>query len=202
VKCFKKKQKIVCIGLGKTGTTTFSQAMIELGFKHCGHGSRLPKVGKSIGVNMALRYYDSFDDFPWPYLYKKIAKQYPSSKFVLTRRSNSDAWLKSLKKAYARKGPTFEKLENYGYFSVFQNPDHHVRLYESHIAEVRNFFAGSPRLLEVCWEEGDGWQELCGFLGMQTPEIEFPVANKAKEIDYTKARIEADRNLQKKLIKS
>ena len=201
MKYTKNREKIVCIGLGKTGTTSFSQAMLELGYRHCGHGARLPKLGKAIGselgINLALRYYDSFDDFPWPYLYKKIAVKYPNAKFVLTRRKNTDVWLKSLHKAYSRKGPTFEKFENYGYFSVLQNPGHHVRLYESHLKAVRSYFLGSPRLLEVCWEDGDGWKELCGFLGVNAPEIPFPVANKATKIDYDSATDKANLKLEK-----
>ena len=194
-------QKIICIGLGKTGTTSFSQAMIELGYRHCGHGASLPKLGSNIGlnigINLALKYYDSFDDFPWPYLYRKIALKYPNAKFVLTRRKNPDVWLSSLKKAYCRKGPTYEKFENYGYFSVYQNPEHHLRLYQSHLDKVRSFFLGSPNLLEVCWEDGDGWKELCGFIGVETPQIPFPIANKASDIDYDLAKEKSDIELKK-----
>jgi hypothetical protein len=204
MKILKNKQKVVCIGLGKTGTTSFSQAMIELGYRHCGHGARLPKLGTSLGldlgINLALRYYDSFDDFPWPYLYRKISLKYPNAKFVLTRRKSSEVWLKSLEKAYSRKGPTYEKFENYGYFSVYQNPQHHVRLYESHLNAVRSYFSGSPKLLEVCWEDGDGWNELCGFLGKNVPKTPFPIANKATKIDYELAREKANSELKKKLI--
>ncbi|MDC3316419.1 hypothetical protein OAV33_00435 [bacterium] len=194
-----KKEKVVCVGLGKTGTTSFSHAIMELGYRHCGHGARLPKLQlpgmKNIGRDLALMYYDSFDDFPWPYHYRHIARRYPDCRFVLTRRRNSDVWLSSLKKAYARKGPTTEKYRNYGYFSVFQNPEHHRRLYESHLDAVRRYFSGSPRLLEVCWEEGDGWAELCGFLGVDVPSSDFPVSNQASKIDYDIAKSEADSKL-------
>lgn len=189
----------MCIGLGKTGTTSFSEAMVKLGYRHCGHGARLPQLQlpgmRNIGRELSLIYYDSFDDFPWPYHYRYIAKRYPDCRFVLTRRHSSDIWLASLMKAYARKGPTLQKFRSYGYFSVFQNPEHHRRLYESHLEAVRKYFAGSPRLLEVCWENGDGWNELCGFLGVEVPTYEFPKSNQASKIDYEVATKEADKKL-------
>ena len=68
MKLFGTKQKVVCIGLGKTGTTSFSHAMVKLGYRHCGHGARLPQLQipgfRSIGRKLALMHYDSFDDFP------------------------------------------------------------------------------------------------------------------------------------------
>lgn len=195
-----RRTKVVCLGLGKTGTTTFSKAMIELGYRHCGHAARLPRTfGINVGTKLALKYYDSFDDFPWPFMYERIRSKYPDTKFVLTRRRSSSDWLKSLNKAYCRKGPTLDKFKFYGYFSPYQNPKHHVQLYEGHLSAVRNYFKGNPNLLEVCWEEGDGWEELCGFLGVSVPKIQFPIENRASNIDYDAARTDADRVLLDKL---
>ncbi len=58
-------------------------------------------------------------------------------------------------------------------------PDLWLAEYERHNEAVREFFAGTDRLLEVCWEEGDGWPQLCGFLGVPVPDVPFPHSNPA-----------------------
>jgi hypothetical protein len=36
-------------------------------------------------------------------------------------------------------------------------------------------------MVELCWEEGDGWPQLCGFLGHAVPEAPFPRMNTATD---------------------
>ena len=44
--------------------------------------------------------------------------------------------------------------------------------------EVREYFRNRPDdLLEVCWENNDGWDKLCTFLEVDKPTIAFPHAN-------------------------
>lgn len=196
----RKPEKIVCVGLGKTGTTSFGEAMSILGYKHCFVGSLGVAFGHENGymwpIYRSLSKYDSFDDFPWPFLFEMISAKYPASKFVLTRRSSPDAWLRSLQKHYCRTGPTYDKKAYYGYYSPYQNPEHHLDLYRYHNDRVCRFFRGRPNFIELCWEEGHGWEELCGFLGRNVPDRSFPHANVATSVDYEKSRAEADRQLQ------
>jgi len=84
----------------------------------------------------------------------------------------------------------------YGYYSPYQNIEHQLNLYKSHNERVRSFFRGNPNFVELCWEEGHGWEELCGFLGKKVPNTPFPKANISPSIDYEKARVEADEKLQ------
>jgi hypothetical protein len=43
-------------------------------------------------------------------VYEEMDRRYENSKFILTRRKNSDAWFNSLKKHSIKKGPTgYEK---------------------------------------------------------------------------------------------
>jgi hypothetical protein len=37
-------------------------------------------------------------------------------------------------------------------------------------------------LLEICWEKGHGWKELCAFLGKDIPKIALPHENKSSSI--------------------
>lgn len=188
-----KPEKIVCVGLGKTGTTSFSDAMKILGYRHKSMGfHHAYQHRRMLPIRLAIARHQSFDDFPWCYLYEYIEQRYPNSKFVLTRRKSAEAWYQSLVKHHLRGESVHNDKLFYGYHSPMQNPKHFVQLYESHNERVRQYFRGDPRFLEVCWEDGDGWDELCGFLGRRTPKENFPHSNKGSEIDY-EAAIEASR---------
>lgn len=53
--------------------------------------------------------------------------------------------------------------------------------YRRHNAEVRQYFSDrGDDLLEVDWSRGDGWNELCGFVGKPVPSIPFPHANRGR----------------------
>jgi hypothetical protein len=61
------------------------------------------------------------------------------------------------------------------------NEDAYRAVYYQHIDQVRSHFASRPhKLLEVCWENGDGWQQICDFLQKEKPEQTFPKVNTAK----------------------
>ncbi|MGE4611206.1 MAG: sulfotransferase [Paracoccaceae bacterium] len=56
----------------------------------------------------------------------------------------------------------------------------HIAFYEVHLVNVRAYFAtqnASHLLCEACWEDGDGWQQVCKFLDSPTPSGPFPHAN-------------------------
>ena len=175
-----RPRKVFCLGFGKTGTTTFAEAMRTLGHRHLSqgigfayqHGYRLPVWWK-------LNRYDSFDDFPWPFLFEYLDKKLPNSKFVLTTRSSSEVWIESLCKHFDRVGSVRNNRMFYGYSTPYENIEHHIKLYEGHNERVRRHFRGRPNFLEICWEHGHGWTELCGFLQKQIPTSEFPHANRA-----------------------
>ena len=64
----------------------------------------------------------------------------------------------------------------YGHYYPHGYEAEHRAAYEQHNASVRAFFAAEAphALLEVCWEEGDRWDRLCGFLNEPIPEQDFP----------------------------
>jgi len=99
----KRKPKIFCIGMNKTGTTSLKKAFLGLGFiigkqraaEHLLHdymnGDYKPllKYVKSAQV---------FQDIPFslPKTYKKLHEAYPNSKFILTIRDSPEQWLDSI----------------------------------------------------------------------------------------------------------
>lgn len=175
-------RKIVGVGLGKTGTTTLGAACRILGLSHKTHDPHLfdeLHKGNKKRCLAEIAAFESFDDFPWNILYRDIDRLYPDSLFVLTIRRDPDVWYRSLCAHWERTGDSAAKRHAYGFASPVGERDHHIALYERHNAEVAAWFSGRPhQLLTVCWEQGHGWTELCGFLSRPIPSRPFPHANR------------------------
>ncbi|MFM2198912.1 MAG: hypothetical protein RLZZ505_2344 [Verrucomicrobiota bacterium] len=124
---------------------------------------------------------DIAEDLPWPLLYKELDEHFPNARFVLTTRLTEEKWLKSISNHI--KGDYIGHKLLYGYYHPRENSDAFLEKYRSHNEAVRQHFKGRPeKLLEMCFEEGDGWEKLCPFLGLHTiPQFPFPHSNKAKE---------------------
>jgi hypothetical protein len=64
-------------------------------------------------------------------------------------------------------------------------PDRYRFIKESHETNVRSYFAGRPdKLLVFDVSQGDGWQQLCAFLGRPVPDESFPHLNRALVAPY------------------
>ena len=134
---------------------------------------------------------ETFDDWPWIILYKELDKAFPDSRFVLTKRK-SEKWIRSYKNILANQGDASEELNEirrilYGLPFPEVSESQLVERYEKYNAEVECYFRDrSKDLLIVDWEEGNGWKELCDFLGKDIPNEPFPHANKGK---YTEKQL-------------
>lgn len=175
--------KIFGIGISKTGTKTLGECLIHFGYKHHSWDSKLANHlinGNMAEIYKAIDNNDSFDDWPWPSLYKLLDSRYPDSKFILTVRKDSNVWLNSYVKHAERRGPTREREYFFKHASPHGFRAEHIAFYENHNQEVVEYFKGRPeKLLVVCWETDPSWDKLCQFLGKEIPEIDFPHANKA-----------------------
>lgn len=178
--------KVFGIGLGKTGTSTLGVCLETLGYRVKGSDVDLTRCIKKGILKPAFEIadqYDGFQDFPWPLLYKEMDVRYPNSKFILTIRKNKDDWFDSLIKHANRTGPTEHKELAYGYKMPHGLKNEHISFYEQHNEEVRKYFRGRENdFLEVCWAKGDGWEEICTFLGHDIPKKPLPHANKASSL--------------------
>ena len=175
--------KIVGIGLNKTGTTTLGVCLRHWGLRHISwdreafdlwlqarHEELIAKVAE----------YDSFEDWPWPLIFREIDERYPGSRFILTRRKNAKTWYRSICSHSRWTGPHDVNRYVYGYALPYGFKAQHLEFYEHYLTTVRDYFKDRPGdLLEVCWEEGDGWHTLSEFLGFEVPDIPFPHANKS-----------------------
>lgn len=176
--------KVFGIGLNKTGTTTLATCLQALGFRHSSCDPGLLKqvaMGELESLFAVVEAHDSFEDWPYPLVFEALDQRFPGSRFILTRRSSADRWLASLSAHALRTDPfigTRCRSLAYGYPYPQLNPQAHLQLYTQHLDRVRAYFRDRPQdLLEVCWEDQDGWASLCGFLGLPVPEATFPHAN-------------------------
>jgi len=98
--------KVVGVGFHKTGISTLGKCLQIMGYNHISldyNSFLLYKSGNFEALKTIVENYDSFDAWPWPLLYKEIDNWFPDTKFVLTRRLNSEVWFSSLSRHVSRK---------------------------------------------------------------------------------------------------
>lgn len=180
----RRSPKVFGIGTIKTGTTSLGKALEIMGFNHSNSDREylLRCLGNS-NLKPIFKYadrYDSFEDWPWPMLYKEMEQHYPNSRFILTLRSDEQVWLQSVVKHAKWVGPTYGRALFFDYSTPLGHEQAYLDAYRRHVEEVREYFAQRPgKLLEICWEKGHGWHELCAFLEQPVPDTPFPVLNTA-----------------------
>lgn len=111
---------------------------------------------------------------------------FPGSKFILTVRKSQEKWFESLKNHSMVTHPTnhCRKLA-YGYNFPHKHEKEHIEFYNRHNENVHSYFQGrDDDFIELCWENGDGFKELCGFLGYSVPNLPLPHANKGRNEEY------------------
>jgi hypothetical protein len=178
----KKPYKVFGIGTLRTGTTSLGAALQILGCKHT-HARRdyLLKCVDQGRLEQVFRWverHDSFEDWPWPLIYQDLDKRYPGSKFILTTRADDATWLESIKRHAKWTGPTPGRKMFFGHEMPHGHEKQYLQSYREHNDLVRDHFRGRfNSFLEVCWEKGDGWPELCRFLGEPVPDKSFPKLN-------------------------
>lgn len=103
-----KSQNIICLGLNKAGTTSFSVGMQKLGFKKFPEPYQFQYIqtetyhgdfGKLFSI-LENPKFNLFNDkpFSFPKIYEKIYMQRPNDIYVLTLRENAKVWAKSVMK--------------------------------------------------------------------------------------------------------
>jgi hypothetical protein len=187
--------KIFCVGLPKTGTTSLGSCLIELGYKKAPYNiefinsisdmlyqnkvddNRLNEIIKN-----EVDKYEVFEDWPYPLLTEKIFTMYPDSYFILSTRKDEKAWLKSLQKhTKINNSQKSKRLRSifYGNDDPFLNGLHYEKFYLKHNSDIVSKFKNNNKFLEICFETGSGWKQICEFLRKEIPNVPFPHANKS-----------------------
>jgi len=118
--------------------------------------------------------------------FKELDEKYPGGKFIYTVRDEA-SWIRSCRDHWKRierfRGtpaiPFFaEQAELALYQTLVFDEMKLLRAYREHHASVMGYFNDRPNdLLILNIIEGDGWDQLCGFLKKPVPPVEFPHKN-------------------------
>jgi hypothetical protein len=180
------RRALFSLGWGKTGTTTLGVALQILGFnsEHGLPNARLWARGDLAPLIAKEPRYDAVKDRRGVLAYRELDAAFPGSRFVLTTRDPVD-WLRSFRNEVATEVPSSERDEQRRIF--FGAPigdlsdDQLMERIARHNREVQDYFADRPNdLLVVDWTRGDGWPELCSFLGIEEPDVPFPHAKRGR----------------------
>jgi hypothetical protein len=202
-----EREKVFCIGLNKTGTTSLEHVLkrlgYELGDQHAGEKllpHYLKRDFKPI-IDFACSA-DAFQDAPfsYPITFLPLDQAFPNARFILTVRDDVDQWYQSLVRFHAKlfaggRVPVKEDLQKatYGYPGfvweahrhIFNTPDDDIynaqvmsAFYENHNYVVRQYFRTKKNFLEINLSDKGAYLEMCDFLGKDADGVEFPRLNK------------------------
>lgn len=176
--------KIFGIGLSKTGTTSLASALEILGYKTKDYpGLTTYSPGDLASIDpLVLEQNEALTDTPIPSFYRELDQRYPGAKFILTVR-DMDGWLLSCKKQFTAKlaekqSDAHNRLFMDLYGTAVFDEELFRRGYQRFVEGVLGHFKDRPHdLLVLDVAAGQGWAELCSFLGKPVPDMPFPKAN-------------------------
>ena len=200
--------KIICVGIGKTGTTSISKALRHLGytvfdweehvFDFQDHWVDVFQNFAQLDVKRVYKHADAVVDARGNFFWEEILEAYPDSKVILSKREE-DSWLKSLvnqlqvfeavisRRFLAVLSPTSRKqiFILYSHLTAIlgsADPKSACVLrtrYRMHNHRVKSLVP--PEKLLV-YNVKQGWKPLCDFLGCEVPTVAFPHENVKGEI--------------------
>ncbi|WP_329430238.1 sulfotransferase family protein [Streptosporangium sp. NBC_01495] len=162
--------------------------------------------GRPVSWEDLLGGYDSCVDWPSAAYWRELAEYFPEAKVVLTVR-DPGRWLASMNATVFerfRRGGGFSGRAMRGLSSVlgtdlaafsqmvrltvqervfggcWEDPERVLRVFRAHVDDV---VAAIPPGRLLRFEVGQGWEPLCGFLGVAVPEGPFPRVNDSADFD-------------------
>jgi hypothetical protein len=152
--------------------------------------------GKLDDWHAILDGYAASVDWPAIMIWKELAAAYPEAKVILTLR-DPEAWYESASNTiFARMREFAEALARDDAESIDParrahmrmvnavvvdksfggslDREHAIQVFKAHIDEVRRTIPPERLLL---YESGQGWEPLCGFLGLPVPQTPYPKVN-------------------------
>lgn len=197
------KFRIVGAGLPRTATSSLRLALEQLLGGRCYHMSVIPGhpfdlgtgwnralAGESPDWNELFAGYVTAVDWPASLFWRELSVAYPDALVLLSVRDSAEEWWHSADETilpYARMSLAPDWSEGRGFLDLLErftgtaqwdDPATMMAAYERHNAEVRRDVP-PQRLLE--WRAIDGWQPICGALGLPVPALPFPWVNQRSE---------------------
>ncbi len=205
------EEKVFCIGLNKTGTTSLDRLFFYLGLKTANQSKSELLVGpwKQGNTQAIIKFCesaDTFQDIPFnlPGMYRLLDKAFPEASFILTVRDSADQWYESITRFHTKilkknRLPTPQDLQNFhyrtkGYIWEIQqirygateqtlyNKEVYQNYYENYQREVKEYFAHRPeKLLVLNVSQPSAVQKVCDFLHIPYTGIAMPHINKTRD---------------------
>jgi len=177
-------QKIFCIGLSRTGTTSLSKALSILGYKsiHLPGFLYFPHYFIQLKPKY-LNNYDAFSDISVIPFYKKLDARFKHAKFIYTIR-DKEKWLESCSR-YPRFQMPIHKvplkliaLRYEIYNSIQFDYRKFSRAYDDHHNDVMEYFSKrEEELLIMSPRDNNKWNKLSEFLNVPIPNCQYPRIN-------------------------
>ena len=199
--------KVICPGIGKTGTKSITKALRQLGFTVFDWEEQIFdflddwfdvfKNGSKPDVKRIYQNADAVVDIPGAFFWEEILEAFPDCKVILSER-DEDSWVKSvanqIKTIEAVKSrtmsilsPTMRKMyyivDSYiaAIVGTRNTKSTYVfrKRYRIHNHRIKSIV--SPDKLLV-YNVQQGWKPLCDFLGCEVPTVAFPHENVKGEV--------------------
>jgi hypothetical protein len=198
-------------GIGRTGTTSFKQALNILGlgpvyaFRDMvseAHRATHPRLWIEIYEKCMLHQgemsrtdwdsmlegYRSTCNDPSSYFFKSLWECYPDARFVLTVR-DEDLWYKSVQNTLLKQYAGFKKNDNPQWCEInrLQQLLRGDVLWNAEAAKqhFREHNEAVQRLIEpaslLVYNVQQGWEPLCQFLSVPVPDVPFPHVNSTRQ---------------------
>jgi hypothetical protein len=201
------KPKVFGIRLSKTATSSLNRALELLGYDSV-HWTR---GGQRVLGWPEFFHAEAATDTPCAAQFESLYYTFEQSRFIYTVR-DVDSWTESIREHFGMESPReFRKLwkkqsfweGNHGWRwynslqwvqiheCLYARHDTWKSAYEEYDQRVRRFFEDKPddRFLVMDIPEGDGWEELCGFLNCEAPPRKFPHVGKTRgNLDVNKVK--------------
>jgi hypothetical protein len=188
------------IGLSKTGTTSLAKAL-----KHLGYSTESWKRNGKVLSWPEFYHEDAVTDTVCSAQFESLYHTFEKSKFIYTVR-DTDSWERSIRSHFRAsfnvekptefrdlhtKSSFWEKKSGWSFHNSLRTIQIRESLYAKHDSwkeaysffedRVHRFFEEKPddRFLEMDIVAGDGWGELCSFLGHEIPDRKFPHEHKS-----------------------
>jgi len=176
----KKRPKIFCIGMFKTGTTTMGRLFEQMGYKsfngpdwrfendHFEPSYQRFMEQKEL-IDEIIAQYDTFQDWPAMYLYPYFDEVCEGAKFIYTYR-DAAAVAKSDMNMWGTMGKDKKTIPDAQKF---------IDRYEAHEKAVLTYFDGHKNFLKVKVGDPKDIKRIYDFLEIPLPaDAAWPVANK------------------------
>lgn len=178
--------KVFGIGLSRTGTQSLSAVLNELGVTSV-HFPKDDTTFRQLRCGNfdleVLNQATALCDTPVVPYYPQLDEAFPGNKFILTLRDDREAWLASVERLWCSRPhiPThpYHKFITAAVYGTWHfSRSRFAYVYDTHVRNVRRYFQNRPEdLLELRICDGEGWEQLSPFLGMDVPSATFPHAD-------------------------